>query len=230
MPYPKEFSVVLFILLIALLAYLLMIGKLTPWSFMGGLLLSAIVVGVMHNLDVLSRLVVRGGGYEASVEMRQLRDDVFAKAKEVQRLAEQVTSMIAWGIANTGRFVGDDFQAQLLVQREELRRMLKDLKVSEERSAQLVLPITTAVANDYRHDLLRQAWQAIVDSAPGTDEQRKTKLHEIEQVLNQADQLAALEQLEKIIAEKNIEQPKFRKSLERYRTYLRENPVISSRR
>ena len=73
MPYPKEFSVVLFLLLVGLLAYLLTVGKLGPSTFVAGMLVSALTVGVMHNLDVLSRMAVKSGGIEASVEIvRQL--------------------------------------------------------------------------------------------------------------------------------------------------------------
>src|SRR5713226_3871233 len=106
MPYPKEFSPVLFILLVAVCAYLLITGKLSGTNFVGSILVSALAVVVIQNADVIQRLTFKSGNVEATADFERIKQEVYAKATEVQHLAEQVAGMIAESVATSNRFGG----------------------------------------------------------------------------------------------------------------------------
>lgn len=228
MPYPKEFSVILFLFLVVVAAYFVSIGRLGGLGFGGTIVTAAVAVGLIHNLDTLTRLGWKSGGVEATMEVaRQLRQDVFAKAVQVQRLAEQMGAMSAWAVANTNRFVGPDFQQELLRRRDELRAMLSELDVPPERHREIVMPITRAVANDYRGAVMREARNAVVQAMAATEEQRNVVVQQIVGALDQPDQRKALDDVKAIAQRFGLSLLPFRDAVQRYTEFLRSNPEVA---
>ena len=136
MAYPKEFSVVLFLLLVALCAYLLCVGKLSGATFVSSIFVCAFAVAIMHNLDLLQKLSLKKGDLEASAEFERIRSDIYAKADEVQRMTESVAGMIAETVATSNRFGGSgdpDPIGQLVRYRDNLRETLIRAKTSQSR-------------------------------------------------------------------------------------------------
>ena len=164
-----NFSIVIFLFLVVLGACFMVAGRVGTSGFCAVILTSAVAVAIIHNLDSLTRLGLKSGSAEATLEVtRQLRDEVFAKAVQVQRQAEQAAAISAWVVSITNRFVGESFQEQLLERRDELRAMLADLDVPPERQRTIVMPITKAVANDYRVQIRSEVQRAVVEAISGT--------------------------------------------------------------
>ena len=131
-----NFSRVIFLFLVVLGACFMVAGRIGTSGFCAVILTSAVAVAIIHNLDSLTRLGLKSGSAEATLEVtRQLRDEVFAKAVQVQRQAEQAAAISAWVVSITNRLVGESFQEQLLERRDELRAMLADLDVPPKGSA-----------------------------------------------------------------------------------------------
>ena len=165
--------------MVAIGAYFVVKGLFGAAGFCGVIVTAAIAVAIVHNIDTFTSLGLKTGTVDASVEVARVRDEIFAKAEEVQQLAEQSAAISAWVVSTANRLVGESFQEQLLQRRDELLAMLIDLDVAPERRIAIVMPITRAVANDYRMNILSEARHAVVDAISGTKQQVDAIIREI---------------------------------------------------
>ena len=124
--YPKEFSAVLAIGLVLICVYLLMTGKLSGWQFGFALLASSFVVVGIHKIDEIRLFSVEGGGAKAVMEMRELRDDVYAKVDELKKIAAGIAKFTVEGIVRANRWTDHTRQEQALRQRDELEVFLRE--------------------------------------------------------------------------------------------------------
>lgn len=159
----RDFAVPLALLLIAMLTYLLILGRLTGWQFVGSLTGVGILVGVLVIIVPRSEQVAElgakasGSGVELLVRMEQIQKDVYAKAESLQRLAEDVGRISAFNLRHLGRFGPDDLDAVLLRERDQLARMLRDAGIAPSRVEEIVAPITEMVLRD----LAREVWEGV---------------------------------------------------------------------
>lgn len=145
--YPREFSIVLFLMLVALFAYLLLVGKLGDRSFVAGLMVAALAVAVLHNAEMLGRLVL---GPTAAVGQTVRAVEPGVEAADLQRLGEQVAALAASAVAHDNRWTGSDYHRSLLKQSDEISQLLAELGTPPERIAETVRPILQTVERDYR--------------------------------------------------------------------------------
>ena len=82
-------SIVIFSLMVAIGAYFVAKGLFGAAGFCGVIVTAAIAVAIVHNIDTFTSLGLKTGTVDASVEVARVRDEIFAKAEEVQQLAEQ---------------------------------------------------------------------------------------------------------------------------------------------
>ena len=222
MAYPKEFSPVLFILLFAVCAYLLVTGKLTTASFAGSIFASVLAVAVIHNLDVLQRFTVKGGGVEATADFEKIRKDVYAKAEEVRLLAERVAGMIAESVATSNRYGGSgdpDPVAQEVRYRDNLRQTLIDMGVGKDRKEELLAPFTQWIPFDLRGEIM-----AAVDLGKGAKPQDINELQqELKKTLESQPPIEGLDRAVKLLQGRGLDSPKLELAINRYRTFLTEN-------
>lgn len=144
--YPREFSIVLFLLLVALFAYLLLVGKLGDRSFIFGLMAAALAVAILHNADMLGRLVLGPPSIAHTVRQVEPRVD----PADLQRLGEHVAALAASAVAHENRWTGSDYHRSLLKQADEITQLLAELGTPPERIAETVRPIMQTVERDYR--------------------------------------------------------------------------------
>lgn len=228
MAYPREFSVVLFILLVAVCAYLLLIGKLSGASFVWSILVCAAAVAVMHNLDVVQRLQLKGGTMEATAEFERIRNDIYAKAGEVRRLAEQVAGMIAESVATSNRFGGSgdpDPILQLARYRENLRKTLSDMGTSKERSEEILQPFARWIPFDLRSAILQTALD-LERQKKMTGAQMNQFSAKLAKILDGQPPLDALDRGVEFLHEAGLGSPKLQQEIQRYRTFLVEDRVL----
>ena len=224
-----NFSIVIFLFLVVLGACFMVAGRITS-GFCAVILTSAVAVAIIHNLDSLTRLGLKSGSAEATLEVtRQLRDEVFAKAVQVQRQAEQAAAISAWVVSITNRLVGESFQEQLLERRDELRAMLADLDVPPERQRTIVMPITKAVANDYRVQIRSEVQRAVVEAISGTEQQVDAIIQEVMAPLENSDRQTGLLELRRHAEQHNLQWEGFHSAVDRYGRFLEQNQDIVKR-
>lgn len=143
--YPREFSIVLYLLLVALFAYLLLVGRLGDRTFLFGLMAAALAVAILHNADMLGRLALgTPAGHPANTVERAV------DAGDLQRLGEHVAALAASAVAHDNRWTGSDYHRSLLKQADEISQLLSELGTPPERIAETVRPILQTVERDYR--------------------------------------------------------------------------------
>ncbi len=145
--YPREFSIVLYLLLVALFAYLLLVGKLGDRTFMVGLMAAALAVAILHNADMLGRLAL-GPGPDVRHPVNTVEPAV--DPVDLQRLGEHVAALAASAVAHDNRWTGSDYHRSLLKQADEISQLLSELGTPPERIAETVRPIMQTVERDYR--------------------------------------------------------------------------------
>lgn len=82
--YPKDFSIILGILLVAIWIYLLLIQKINQWGLIGLVAATAILVGILFNIENIGSIGVKTKETEYLVKIKEIRDEVYAKAQTVQ--------------------------------------------------------------------------------------------------------------------------------------------------
>jgi hypothetical protein len=224
MMYPKEFSPVLLILLIATFIYVFLTGKLSNGGLVGTLLFSVVAVAVIHNLDYLQRFTVKGGGMEATADFEQIKKDVYAKAEEVRLLAERVAGMIAESVATSNRFGGSgdpDPVLQEVRYRDNLRKTLIDMGVAKDRREELLAPFAQWIPFDLRAEIMIVADAA--ERKGATPQQRNELQQKLKTALESQPPLEGLDRAKKLLGERGLESPELELVLNRYRTFLTED-------
>lgn len=228
MAYPREFSVVLFILLIAVCAYLLLMGKLSSSSFVASILVSALAVAVIHNLDVVQRLSFKGGKVEATADFERIRQSIYAKAEEVRQLAEQIAGMIAESVATSNRFGGSgdpDPIAQEGRYRDKLNQTLIDMGTPKERREQILAPFAQWIPFDLRDEILRTV-SGLTSTKGMTPDQRTDIYNKFQQNLESQPPIDGLNRAVKLLQEHGLDSPRLQQQIERYRTFLLQNTIL----
>ena len=146
--YPREFSIVLYLLLVALFAYLLLVGKLGDRTFIAGLMVAALAVAILHNGEMLVRLVA---GPSLDVGRRaDMAEPTGSRQGDLQKLGEHVAALAATAVAHENRWTGSDYHRSLLQQADEIAQLLAELGTPRERIGETVRPILQTVERDYR--------------------------------------------------------------------------------
>ena len=217
-------SIVLFFLIVASGAYFVVKGGAA--GYCGVIVSAAIAVAIIQNIDTFTNLGLKTAGVDVSVEVARVRDEIFAKAEKVQQLTEQSAAISAWVVSTANRLVGESFQEQLLQRRDELLAMLVDLDVAPERQIAIVMPITRAVANDYRRNVLSEARHAVVDASNGTEQQVDAIIRGVEALLENPDQQTGLLELRRYAEQHNLKLQGFHSAVDRYDRFLKQNPDL----
>lgn len=125
----KEFFLLLSVFVIlAMTAYLLFSGKLN--AFAGALLILAtgiFSVLILESSEITALIGSWGDKGSFRIEMKHLRDDVYARAEAVKHLGEEVARFAAHTVATANRFSGDDHTQKMLEERERIRELMKEL-------------------------------------------------------------------------------------------------------
>jgi hypothetical protein len=211
--YPREFSVVLYLLLVALFAYLLLVGKLGDRTFLFGLMAAALAVAILHNAETLGRLALGPAGQMAPA-VREA--DSRSEHRELQRLGEQVAALAASAVAHDNRWTGSDYHRSLLQQADEIAQLLAELGTPPERVAETLRPILQTVDRDYRTALAHAAAVALARAGKARD--RETFA---ERLRDDAARPGGVERVKVQLREQGIaEDPVVAAALGRYEAFL----------
>jgi hypothetical protein len=226
--YPKEFSVVLFILLFAICVYLLLSGKLTPSSFVCSIFVSALAVAVIHNLDVVQRLTLKGGTVEATADFERIRQQVYAKAEEVQQLAEQIAGMIAESVATSNRYGGSgdpDPIAQEARYRDKLNQTLTDMGTPQQRRTEILAPFAQWIPFDLRSAILQTVTELLRKKGMAGTQMNEFGAR-LQKLLEGQPPLKALDQAVTFLREEGVNSPRLEQEIQRYRAFLTDGKVL----
>ena len=98
--------IVVFFPLVAIGAYFVLKGLFGAPGFFGVIATAAIAVVILQNGNTLTNIGLKTAGGDVSVEVARVRDEIFAKAEEVQQLTEQSAAISAWVVSTANRLVG----------------------------------------------------------------------------------------------------------------------------
>ena len=211
--YPREFSIVLYLLLVALFAYLLLVGKLGDRTFIAGLMAAALAVAVLHNAEMLGRLVL-GPPLDVAQQAAPARPG--NDPADLQRLGEHVAALAASAVAHENRWTGSDYHRSLLEQADEIAQLLAELGTPRERVLDTVRPILQTVERDYRTAFAHAV--AVALSRTG-----KTAIREAsaERVREELGQPGGLDRVRRFLREQAIhEDPVVSDALARYEAFM----------
>jgi hypothetical protein len=148
----KEFSVPAALLLIALLTWLFLIGRLNGPSFLAGfgvVILAAVLGAVLlARYEDVSEFHAKGGGAELLIRMEKVRDDVYAKVDSLRRLAEYLGRLAAFNVTTVGRLPSGDLDSIMLRERDELAVMLREAGVAPDQISAITGRITRTIIRD----------------------------------------------------------------------------------
>lgn len=121
----KELLVVMIVSsTVGISGYLLVVQK---FEMSAGLYLVAAAIAAVLILksDAISSIEASVGQTTSiRAEMKNLREDVFAKVEYVKRLGEELARLNAHNVAIRNRFTSDDHQKQMIEERERIRSMM----------------------------------------------------------------------------------------------------------
>ena len=100
-------SIVIFSLLVAIGVHFTAKGLFGAAGFCGVIGTAAFAVAIIQNIDTFTNLGLKAAGVDVSVEVARVRDEIFAKAEEVQQLTEQSAAISAWVVSTANRLVGE---------------------------------------------------------------------------------------------------------------------------
>jgi hypothetical protein len=209
--------------LVAICAYLLCVGKLRDWPFAFTLVFAAAAVVLLQNADVIQRLTVKQSGTEVSAEferIKQIKQEVYAKADAVRQMTESVAGLIADEVTKANRYPGgSDHVAQEIEQRNKLRKTLSDVGTSTDRTKQILAPFDHWIPFDLQDELQTDAQMHALQK--GWPPQKVNDfVKELNSLLQKEPYSASLNQAERKISEAGLSSPDINLDIERYRTFL----------
>lgn len=151
----KTFAIPFGVLMMALWVYLFWTH---PKTLLMAFVLTGVVVVIFYRNAEITEMVVEPR--RVLVRMREIREEVFAKAEEVRRLAEAMGELTAYNIAHLWRLAPADPEAARLAERDRIAAMLRDAGVGEDRIRQLVSKVGEMVLRD----LALNVWQEVPKS------------------------------------------------------------------
>jgi hypothetical protein len=166
----KTFAIPFGVLMMALWVYLFWTY---PKTLLTAFLLTGIVVVVFYRNAEITEMVVEPR--RVLVRMSEIREEVFAKAEEVRRLAEAMGELTAYNIANLWRFAPEDPEAARLAEKDRIAAMLRDAGVAEDRIRQLVSKVGEMVLRDLAHNVWHEVPKSIFSTGAWKGIEQKDK-------------------------------------------------------
>jgi hypothetical protein len=167
----REFLIPLSLILIAILVYLLVIGRLGAGSFaaalVGVLAFSGVLMVVLPRGGDVSEIAAKAGGAEILVKLEKIRADVYAKADSVRDMTEAIAEMTVFSMSRVGRLASDDLDRMLLTFRDRMQDTLRKIGSSEPRITEITSKLTDVVVFDLANEVWRAVQKAMPRDQPG---------------------------------------------------------------
>lgn len=168
----------------SLVGYLLSAKKVTERGTSFLLVCAGIfLVLVLHGHTVSSIAVSWKEVMALKVEVNEKKEQVFAEARAVKELGEQVAKFAAHTVATNNRWVEEDYQNRMLEEREGIRTMMKSLGSTPDRIEETLSEIDKMVEFDLKHKVV-----AIVEGNVKPNQKGSERLlEELQERLNKYD-------------------------------------------
>ncbi len=172
---------------VVLISYFLMMGQIgsTAYStlFLGILLVS---LG-LYGFDRLRVFDLKNLMFSLD-EIKEVRNDVFAKAETVKILGEEIADLTAFNVTRVGRFAGPELQQKMIEARNRIKELLQSLGSSEEKIARISKQIDDMILHDLKNNLAsetdRITHKAVISGRQFDREQVQRRVREL---LNEYD-------------------------------------------
>ncbi len=215
----------LYILLVGLCSYLLCLGKLSGRAYVWSIIVSAAAVAILHNLDVIQRISVKGQGIEAMADFTRIQKDIYAKADQVQQMTEAVAEMLADTATSQGRYGGSSDNAYQEVQyRDKLTKTLLAAGTPKDRIDKILASFAQWIPFDLQSDIS----QSVLDAAQKkgmTAKEFNDLSARLSETLRKEPLLQSLDTTAAMIHKEGLSSPQIDASIRRYRTFLTTNEV-----
>lgn len=129
----KEISIILTAFLLFISFVLFHFGRVNVLSLSLLLITSAAVGVIVYKADHISKIFFKTEDAEILVEIRQIREDLYAKVETVREIAEQMAEMDAKYLARWGLYAPNDLDEQIIKGRDELKKRLEKIGSDSEQ-------------------------------------------------------------------------------------------------
>jgi hypothetical protein len=156
-------------------------------------------------------------------EIQQVRQDVYAKADIVKHMGEELADLVVFNVNNVGRFPSEDLDDKMLVARDRVAAVLKDLGSEPQKITDMIKPINDTVLGDLKHAVLRRL-HANLDALLIKSSSPVLWSHvekEFEGLLDSFDR----EKLMERARHSKLESPELDRDLDRLERFIRDNKL-----
>lgn len=143
-------------LVLVTLFYYLFVGKLDAIG-VGFIMISAAVSSVLfYNIKYFQKIRAKFGEQEFQAEMKQVRDDIYAKIETVKNMGEVVADITAFNITRVGRFATPDIEEKMLEARDKIENFLQELGSDRQKIDKIISQIDNMIIFDLKNNLKRE--------------------------------------------------------------------------
>ena len=172
---------------VVLISYFLMVGQIGSTAYTT-LFLGILLVSLgLYGFDRLRVFDLKNLMFSLD-EIKEVRNDVFAKAETVKTLGEEIADLTAFNVTRVGRFAGPDLQQQMMEARNRIKQLLQRLGSSEEKIARISKQIEDMILHYLKNNVAsetdRITHKAITSGRQFNREQVQKRIREL---LNEYD-------------------------------------------
>jgi len=146
---PNLILIIFLFCYIALITYLLFIGKIGPnhftilFSFTIPYILALFFADRLKELDLRNLRITLN-------EIRREKRETYAKAESVRKIGEEIAELIAFNVTSVGRFAPEDLDERILNARDKIKRTLTEIGSDSTKIEVISSQIDTTVFNDLK--------------------------------------------------------------------------------
>jgi hypothetical protein len=137
-------------------SYFLNAGKIDKWVWLAAVAGSIVVAFLLSSRGEAVQELVLGKWVTVRMrEVQRMRDDVFAKAEAVKRLAEKTAELTVYNVRSAGRLAPEfpEYVRRMLSARDEVVTMLRDVGSDTERIENIVEPVNQTALSDIKGEV-----------------------------------------------------------------------------
>lgn len=148
----KAFAIPFLLLTLSLWVYLLIDKRINGWMLSALLFASTLASALIYNFDYLETISLDLKNQKFLVELKRMRDDVFAKAETIKKMGEEIAKVHVFSVTSIGRWPPRDLDHKMLQAKGRIETFLQEIESSKEQIREITQPIDDMVVNDICND------------------------------------------------------------------------------
>ena len=137
---------------VVLISYFLMVGQIGSTAYTTLFLVILLTSLALYGFDRLRVFDLKNLMISLD-EIKEVRNDVFAKAETVKTLGEEIADLTAFNVTQAGRFAGPDLQQKMMQARNRIKQLLQRLGSSDEKIARISKQIEDMILHDLKNNV-----------------------------------------------------------------------------